>query len=109
MTTHLARMDAVVRAGETVNPRHTSADSIETLGVKLERDRLTRRARRLTAFIAALRQQADDPRARNQHIRRAITEFEAEVAATNARLTDLAAGTTPARNGRDPSRDWRTP
>jgi hypothetical protein len=92
-----------------VKPRHTNADSIETLGAKLERDRLTRRARRLTAVIAALRQQAGEPRARNRHIQQVITGFEAEVAAVNARLNDLAAGTRPARSRRDPLRDWSTP
>ena len=91
-----------------MKPRHVNANSTETLGAKLERDRLTHRARRLTSVIAVLRQQAGDPHGRNQHIQQAITEFEAEVAATNARLNDLAAGTTPALNRRDPPRDWRT-
>jgi hypothetical protein len=92
----------------TIKPRHVNADSTETLGAKLERDRLTRRAHRLTV-IAALRQQAAEPRARNRHIRQVITEFEAEVTTINARLHDLAAGTTPARNRGDPPPDWRTP
>jgi phage shock protein A len=92
-----------------MKPRHVNADSPETLGARLERDRLTREVRSLTAVIGALRQRASEPRASNRHIQRAITELEAEVAATNARLNQLAAGTAPARNRRDPPRDWRTP
>jgi hypothetical protein len=81
-----------------------------TLGADLERDRLTRRRRRVTAVIVALRQQADGqrfaPHAGNRHIHKAIMEFEAEVAAINARLSDLSAGATPARSPRDRLREW---
>jgi hypothetical protein len=67
-----------------------------TLGANLERDRLTLRARRVRAVIAELRRQAGRGRgeahASNRHILRAINEFEAEVAAIDARLSDLAAG-----------------
>jgi hypothetical protein len=96
-----------------MKPSHADSGTAEKLGAVLERDRLTRRARRVTAVIAALRRQAGGPRAephaRNRHIHQAITEFEAEVAAINTRLSDLAAGATPARNRRDPPRDWTTP
>jgi hypothetical protein len=96
-----------------MKPSHANPGTAEKLGVVLERDRLTRRARRVTAVIAALRRQAGGPRAephaRNRHIHQAITEFEAEVGAINTRLGDLAAGATPARSRRDPPRDWTTP
>jgi alkylation response protein AidB-like acyl-CoA dehydrogenase len=92
-----------------MKPRHVNGDSTETRGATLGCNRLTCRARRLTAVVGALRQQASEPRARNRHIQRAIAELEAEVAATNARLSHLAAGTAPARKPRDPPRDWRTP
>jgi hypothetical protein len=92
-----------------MKPSHEDPGTAEKLGAVLERDRLTRRARRVTAVIAALRRQAGGPRAethaRNRHIHQAITEFEAEVAAINTRLSDLAAGATPARSRRDPPRD----
>jgi hypothetical protein len=38
---------------EAMKPSHINAGTTETLGTKLERDRLTRRARRVTAVIAA--------------------------------------------------------
>jgi hypothetical protein len=82
---------------------HVKPGTAEKLGAKLERDRLTWRARRVTAVIAALRRQASglhaEPHARNRHLHQAITEFEAEVAAINTRLSDLAAGATPHRAG----------
>jgi hypothetical protein len=92
-----------------MKPSHANPGTAEKLGAVLERDRLTRRARRVTAVIAALRQQAGGPHARNRHVHQAITEFEAEVAAINTRLSDLAAGATPARSRRDPPRDRTTP
>ena len=95
-----------------MKPSHVNPGRSETLGAILERDRLTRRARRITAVIAALRQQAGgqpvEVRAGNRHIHQAITEFEAEVTEINAHLSDLATGATPARSRRDPPRD-RTP
>ncbi len=95
-----------------MEPSHVNRDTTETLGAKLERDRLTRRARRVTAVIAALRRQAGGPgaetHARNRHIQQAITEFEAEVAAINARLSDISAGASTTRSRRDPLRDWTT-
>jgi hypothetical protein len=64
-----------------MKPSHVNLDTTETLGAKLDRDRLTRRARRVTVIIAAFRQQADsqcaEAHARNRHIQRAITEFGA--------------------------------
>jgi hypothetical protein len=96
-----------------MKPSHANPGTAEKLGAVLERHRLTRRARRVTAVIAALRQQAGGPRAephaRNRQIHQAITEFEAEVAAINTRPSDLPAGATPARSRRDPPRDWTTP
>lgn len=79
----------------------------------LEHDRLTPRARSLTAAIAALRRQAGgrsaDAHAPNPHLHQAIRDFEAEVVAINARLSDLAAGAAPARIRRDPPPDdWGT-
>jgi hypothetical protein len=98
---------------ENMEPSHVKPGTAEKLGAKLERDRLTWRARRVTAVIAALRRQAGGPRAephaRNRHIHQAITEFEAEVAAINTRLSDLAAGATPAQSRRDPPPDRTTP
>jgi hypothetical protein len=95
-----------------MSPSHVKPRTAETLGAELERDRLTQRARRVTAVIAALKQQAGGPRAeayaRNRQIHQAIKEFEGEVATINARLSDLAAGVTPARSRRDPRRDWTT-
>jgi hypothetical protein len=82
-----------------------------TLGANLERDRLTRRARRVRAVIAALQRQADGAHAAahagKRHLRQAISEFEAELVAIDARLNDLA-GATPAQRRRDPPRDWTT-
>jgi hypothetical protein len=83
-----------------------------TLGADLERDHLTRRARRIRGVIAALRRQAGGrhaaAHASNRHIFRAIAEFEAELAAIDARLSDLAAGATPAQRRSDLPRDWTT-
>jgi hypothetical protein len=75
-----------------------------TLGAELERDRLAQRARRITAVIAALRRPAGEGRATHsgdRHIFQAIAEFEAELAAIDARLSDLAAGTVPAQERSD--------
>lgn len=75
-----------------------------TLGANLERDRLAQRARRIAAVIAALRRQAGGERAApsgGRHILQAIAEFEAELAAINARLSDLATGATPAQRRSD--------
>jgi hypothetical protein len=62
--------------------------------------------------IAALRRQAGGGRAAahasDRHILQAIAEFEAELAAIDARLSDLAAGATPAQRRSDLTRDWTT-
>jgi hypothetical protein len=96
-----------------MKPSHANPGAAEKLGAVLERDRLTRRARRVTAVIAALRRQAGGPRAephaRDRHIHQAITEFAAGVAAINTRISDLGAGATPAWTRLDPPRDWTTP
>jgi hypothetical protein len=92
-----------------MKPSHANPGAAEKLGAVLERDRLTRRARRVTAVIAALRRQAGGPRARDRHIHQAITEFAAGVAAINNRISDLGAGATPAWTRLDPPRDWTTP
>jgi hypothetical protein len=80
-----------------------------TLGSNLERDRLTRRARRVRAVIAALRRQAAAGSAAayagGRHILQAIAEFEAELAAIDAHLSDLPAGATPAQRRSDLPRD----
>jgi hypothetical protein len=83
-----------------------------TLGANLERDRLTQRARRVRAVIAALRRQTGGGRATahasDRHIRQAIAEFEAELTTIDARLSDLATGATPAQRRSDLPRDWTT-
>jgi hypothetical protein len=43
---------------ETIKPSHLDPGRTETLGPNLEHNRMTRRARRITAVVAALRQQA---------------------------------------------------
>jgi hypothetical protein len=83
-----------------------------TLGADLERDRLTRRAHRVRAVIAALGRLAGRGDAvahtDNRHILKAIAEFEAELAAIDARLSDLGRGVTPAQRRSDPPRGWTT-
>jgi hypothetical protein len=67
--------------------------SINTLGAMLERDRLERRARRMTVVIAGLRQQASgyarEAAADSKYLHHAIAEFEAEIETMNARLREL--------------------
>jgi hypothetical protein len=81
-----------------------------TLGADLERDRLNRRARRVTAVIAELRRQAkgqpSEANVGHRHLHQAISEFEAEVAEINTRLGDLASRAASAPSSRDPGRDW---
>jgi hypothetical protein len=93
-----------------MKPRYVNAGTTETLGDRLERDCLTRKARCIDTVIAALRQQADGQHghAGKRHILQAITEFEVELAVTNARLGDLAAGATRAPSRRDSPPDWTT-
>jgi hypothetical protein len=97
---------------KTMKPSHINPGTKETLGAHLEQDRLILGARRLSAVIAALRQQVSGRRAEAHasgwNIHRAIAEFEAEVASIDARLRDLASGVTPARSPRDRPGDWTT-
>jgi hypothetical protein len=70
--------------------------STQTLGATLERDRLEHRVSRIAVAVAALRRRATEhPRETQpapQHIGRAIVDFEAQMAALNARLRDLRPG-----------------
>jgi hypothetical protein len=65
-----------------------------TIGAELERDRLERRARRVTLVIAALRQQASERSrlvdAAPSHLLHVIADLETQVEAINARLLDLS-------------------
>lgn len=64
-----------------------------TLGAELERDRLERRVRRMTAVLGVLRQRQGEkrhePGAAQRHRNRAIADFEAQIGAMNTRLRDL--------------------
>ncbi len=77
--------------------------STHTLAATLERDRLERRVSRIAVAVAALRQRASEHQRElgpaPQPIRQAIADFEAQIAALNARLRDLAHdwGSTPVR------------
>jgi hypothetical protein len=68
--------------------------SSHTLGEELERDRLEHRVRRVTVAVAVLRERVSAYRPElgtpPRHLRRAITNFEAQIEALNARLRDLA-------------------
>jgi chromosome condensin MukBEF MukE localization factor len=76
-----------------------------TLGTDLERDRLAQRARRIRAAVAELRRHAEgqlaDADTRKRRILQAIAEFEAEVAALDRRLADLANEATLGRESSD--------
>ena len=71
--------------------------SPHTLGEALERDRLERRVRRVTVAVAVLRDRVTGHRPEldtpPRHLLRAIADFEAQIEALSARLSDL---------GRDP-------
>jgi hypothetical protein len=66
----------------------------ETLGAKLERDRLARRAGRITVVLTALRERAREHRRElgppPRQLRQAIADFEAQIEAMSARLRELA-------------------
>lgn len=68
--------------------------STRTLGAELERDRLEHRVNRIAVAITVLRDRAREHRRElggaPVHIRQAIADFEAQLAALNARLLDLA-------------------
>jgi hypothetical protein len=65
-----------------------------SLGAALERDRLERRARRMTFAVVSLRQRATaserELRATPRHLQKIIVDFEAQIEAMNARLRELA-------------------
>jgi hypothetical protein len=71
--------------------RHTST---VTLGADLERLRLRWRAERMTITVAWLRQYASEPVA-PRHVRRAISDFEAQIAVIRARLRELGRDDEP--------------
>lgn len=71
----------------------TQPHSTHTIGAELERDRLERRARRVTLVIAALRQQAREAGASPRHLRHVLADFEAQIEAIDARLRDLTSST----------------
>lgn len=66
----------------------TRRTSTVTLGADLERLRLRWRAERMTLAVAWLRQYTSEPVA-PRHVRRAIADFEAQIAVVNARLREL--------------------
>jgi hypothetical protein len=69
----------------------TRSTSSYTLGAALERDRLEHRVSRVAVAVAALRQRAGDHRRElPKHIRQTIADFEAQIAAIEARLQELA-------------------
>lgn len=66
-----------------------------TLGEALERDRLERRVRRVTVAVAVLRERAKGHRLESaappRHLLlQAIADFEAQIEALSARLSDLS-------------------
>jgi len=77
----------------------SQARSTSTLGAELERDRLEHRVNRIAVAITVLRERAREDRPKlggaPVHIRQAIADFEAQLAAMNARLGDLAHGDEP--------------
>jgi hypothetical protein len=79
----------------------TRVNSGETLGAKLERDRLERRVRRVTIAVSALSARASEHRrelgATPRHLRQAIADFEAQIDEMNARLRELAPDRPPTR------------
>jgi hypothetical protein len=85
-----------------------------TLGVDLERDRLTQRAQRVRAVIAALQRQTGGggraaARASNRYLFQAISDFQAELAAIDARLSDLVEVAAPAQRPKALPPDSPTP
>jgi hypothetical protein len=62
-----------------------------TLGATLERDRLEHRVSRVAVAIAVLRRLGNEHRREvPRHIRQTIADFEAQIAAMQARLQQLA-------------------
>lgn len=72
----------------------TRIRSTKTLGAALERDRLEHRMVRTATAVDALRQRAGDHRGElggaPQYLRRALADFEAQLASLTTRLRDLA-------------------
>lgn len=72
---------------------HASRLTHATLGAELERDHLERRISRTAIAITWLRQyggeRQGDGRVPGRYVRQAITDFEAQIVAMNARLRDL--------------------
>jgi hypothetical protein len=79
--------------------------SLYTLGAALERDRLEHRVGRVAVAVAALRRLASERRRELEppprHFRQAIADFEAQIAAINDRLRELAHD-----DGSNPIQDW---
>jgi hypothetical protein len=75
----------------------TPPTSSHTLGAELERDRLKHRVTRMTVAIGVLRQRESEnrrePGAPRGHLGQAITDFEGQIEAMNARLRDLGIDT----------------
>jgi hypothetical protein len=73
-----------------------------SLGAALERDRLERRARRMTFAVGSLRQRATERQrelgATPRHLHQVIVDFEVQIEAMNARLVELAWEGTSNRN-----------
>jgi hypothetical protein len=73
-----------------------------SLGAALERDRLERRARRMTFAVGSLRQRATERQrelgATPRHLHQVIVDFEAQIETMNARLSELAWERTSNRN-----------
>lgn len=72
----------------------TQRTPTHSLGAELERDRLERRARRMTVAIASLHVLANEsgrePGATPRHLHQTLVDFEAQIDAMNGRLRELA-------------------
>jgi hypothetical protein len=65
--------------------------STRTLGAELQRDRLERRVRSMTVAIDSLLRYSSEPRREPpRHVRQVVADFDAQIAAMNARLRKLA-------------------
>lgn len=77
----------------TSSVRSIPTASRRTMGEALERDRLERRVRRVTAAVALLRERVSRDRPEldmsPRHLRVTIADFEAQIEALSARLRDL--------------------
>jgi hypothetical protein len=76
---------------ERTSVRRARTTSTYTLGAALERDRLEHRVSRVAVAMAVLRHlERDHRREPPRHLRQTIADFEAQTAAMNARLQELA-------------------